>query len=128
MDDTLLTQDQKEALQEIANIGMGQAGAQILDLEGLACHRGSLLGDLPAQPQPSQRGFESSLLQTLEGLDASRPVFVEAESRRIGQLSLPDSLLRAMHGGRCVRTRGEAGRDGHRVRVRRGARLLGRPR
>ncbi|WP_323016514.1 tRNA 2-selenouridine(34) synthase MnmH [Castellaniella sp.] len=82
---------------------LGQAGAQILDLESLACHRGSLLGDLPAQPQPSQRGFESVLLQTLENLDPDRPVFVEAESRRIGQLSLPDSLLQAMHGGRCVR-------------------------
>lgn len=82
---------------------LGRAGAQILDLEGLACHRGSLLGDLPARRQPSQRGFESALLQALDGLDPDRPVFVEAESRRIGQLSLPDSLLQAMHGGRCVR-------------------------
>ncbi|MGB6242109.1 MAG: tRNA 2-selenouridine(34) synthase MnmH [Castellaniella sp.] len=82
---------------------LGQAGAQILDLEGLACHRGSLLGSLPAQPQPSQRSFESTLLQALDTLDPDRPVFLEAESRRIGQLSLPDSLLQAMYGGRCVR-------------------------
>ncbi len=82
---------------------LGQAGAQILDLEGLARHRGSLLGDLPGCPQPGQRGFESALLQAIEALDPDRPVFVEAESRRIGQLSLPDALLHAMHTGRCVR-------------------------
>ncbi|MBV2179604.1 tRNA 2-selenouridine(34) synthase MnmH [Castellaniella sp. MT123] len=82
---------------------LGQAGAQILDLEGLARHRGSLLGDLPEQPQPSQRGFESALLRAIDGLDPAHPVFIEAESRRIGQLSLPDALLQAMHGGRCVR-------------------------
>src|SRR5690606_39682453 len=62
-----------------------------------------LLGALPDQPQPSQRGFESALLQAIEALDPDRPVFVEAESRRIGQLSLPEALLRAMHAGRCVR-------------------------
>ncbi|CAM5778640.1 tRNA 2-selenouridine(34) synthase MnmH [Castellaniella caeni] len=82
---------------------LGAAGAQILDLEGLACHRGSLLGGLPDRPQPSQRGFESALLHALEALAPEQPVFVEAESRRIGQLSLPDSLLRAMHASPCVR-------------------------
>jgi len=82
---------------------LGRAGAQILDLEGLACHRGSLLGGLPDRPQPSQRGFESALLGAIEALDPARPVFVEAESRRIGQLSLPDRLLATMHAGRCVR-------------------------
>lgn len=82
---------------------LGQAGAQILDLEGLACHRGSLLGNLPGQAQPSQRGFESALLHAIDALDPAQPVFVEAESRRIGQLSLPDALLQAMHRGRCVR-------------------------
>ena len=84
---------------------LGAAGAQILDLEGLARHRGSLLGALPDRPQPSQRGFESALLRAIEALDPARPVFVEAESRRIGQLSLPDTLLQAMHAGRCVRVR-----------------------
>ncbi|MFV0282652.1 MAG: tRNA 2-selenouridine(34) synthase MnmH [Castellaniella sp.] len=82
---------------------LGAAGAQILDLEGLARHRGSLLGSLPDTPQPSQRGFESALLQAIETLDPARPVFVEAESRRIGQVGLPDALLRAMHTGHCVR-------------------------
>lgn len=86
-----------------------QAGAQTLDLEALAAHRGSLLGALPEQSQPSQKGFESALLQALEALDPVRPVFVEAESRRIGRISLPDTLLRAMHTGRCVRVRADMG-------------------
>ncbi|MFT0531311.1 tRNA 2-selenouridine(34) synthase MnmH [Castellaniella hirudinis] len=86
---------------------LARAGAQTLDLEGLARHRGSLLGALPGQPQPSQRGFESALLRALDALDPARPVFVEAESRRIGQISLPDSLLHGMHGGQCVRVQAE---------------------
>ena len=57
-------------------------GACVLDLEGLAMHRGSLLGDLPDAPQPTQRMFESLILGKLESFDASRPVFVESESRR----------------------------------------------
>jgi tRNA 2-selenouridine synthase len=75
-------------------------GAQTLDLERLACHRGSLLGDLPGAPQPSQKCFESLLHTALEGLDPARPVFVESESRRIGTLQLPDALLSRMHEGR----------------------------
>lgn len=81
---------------------LGDAGAQILDLEALACHRGSLLGEMPGCPQPSQRGFESALLEVITRLDPSQDVFIEAESRRIGQLDLPSSLLDAMHRGRCV--------------------------
>lgn len=78
------------------------AGAQVLDLEQLACHRGSLLGALPGQPQPSQKAFETSLAGMLERFDASQPVFVEAESRRIGTVSLPENLLRGIHGGACI--------------------------
>jgi tRNA 2-selenouridine synthase len=80
-----------------------QVGAQILDLEALAAHRGSVLGDLPDQPQPAQRMFESQLSQVLDDLDPSRPVFVEAESRKIGILHLPESLMRAMRASECVR-------------------------
>jgi tRNA 2-selenouridine synthase len=79
---------------------LATAGAQTLDLEGLARHRGSLLGDLPGAPQPSQKCFESLLHTVLEGLDPARPVFVESESRRVGALQLPDALLSRMHGGR----------------------------
>lgn len=80
-----------------------QAGAQTLDLEALACHRGSLLGELPDCPQPGQRAFESGLYQALRTFDARRPVFVEAESRRIGHRDIPTVLLDCIHQGRCVR-------------------------
>ena len=79
---------------------LATAGAQTLDLEGLARHRGSLLGDLPGAPQPSQKCFESCLHTVLEGLDPTRPVFVESESRRVGTLQVPDALLSRMHQGR----------------------------
>jgi len=77
-------------------------GAQTLDLEAIARHRGSMLGDLPDDPQPSQRWFESQLLAALEACDPSRPVYVESESRRIGTVQLPDALLATMRAGDCV--------------------------
>jgi tRNA 2-selenouridine synthase len=82
---------------------LSDAGAQVLDLEGLARHRGSLLGALPDASQPSQKSFETALAAALSKLDASRPVFIEAESRRIGRLTVPEPLVGAFHGGRCVR-------------------------
>ncbi len=78
-------------------------GAQALDLEAIARHRGSLLGDLPGDPQPSQRAFESALLAALERFDPARRVYVESESRKIGALQLPDSLLAAMRAAECIR-------------------------
>jgi tRNA 2-selenouridine synthase len=81
-----------------------EAGAQVLDLEGLACHRGSILGGLPGQPQPSQKRFDTLVWQALAGFDPAQPVFVESESARIGALRVPPALLEAMHGqGACVR-------------------------
>jgi tRNA 2-selenouridine synthase len=79
-----------------------EAGAQVLDLEGLACHRGSLLGALPDRPQPGQKAFDTALAGELARFDARRLVFVEAESRRIGAITLPDALLAALHRGVCV--------------------------
>ncbi len=78
-------------------------GAQVLHLEELATHKGSVLGNLPGQPQPTQKGFESQLLAVLSALDLSRPVFVEAESRKIGRLQLPDALLDAIRGAPGLR-------------------------
>ena len=69
---------------------------QILDLEELAAHRGSLLGQIPGQPQPGQRLFESRLVHKLLEFDPSRPVFVESESSRIGNLQIPTPLWRKM--------------------------------
>jgi tRNA 2-selenouridine synthase len=78
-------------LQELA-----RQGEQVLDLEGLALHRGSLLGDLPGRPQPTQKTFDSSLLDAMRRFDPARPVWVEAESRKVGRLLVPDELTAAM--------------------------------
>ncbi len=67
-------------------------GAQVLDLEALACHRGSVLGPEPGRSQPSQKAFETALWQALRTLDPSRPVFTEGESRVIGRLRIPQEL------------------------------------
>lgn len=81
---------------------LANAGAQVLDLEHLAGHRGSLLGAVKGEPQPTQKAFETRLVQALRGFEGDRPVFIEAESRTIGRVALPDALLGAMHRSRCV--------------------------
>lgn len=78
-------------------------GAQVLDLEELAAHRGSLLGALPGQAQPSQKRFESAIWAALARFDPARPVFIESESRKIGALRVPDALIAAMHASSCIR-------------------------
>jgi tRNA 2-selenouridine synthase len=82
---------------------LARAGAQVLDLEALAAHRGSVLGGLPDRPQPSQKMFDSLLLQALTALDAGRPVFVEGESKKIGQVQVPEALIARMRASPCVR-------------------------
>ncbi len=77
-------------------------GAQTLDLEGLARHRGSLLGDLPDAPQPSQKAFETALVACLERFDPQLPVYVESESKRIGTVQLPETLLQPMRRASCI--------------------------
>lgn len=78
------------------------AGAQVLDLEALAAHRGSVLGELPDAPQPPQKMFESRVWAALRGFERRRPVYVEAESRKIGALRVPESLMQAMWKGDCI--------------------------
>ena len=73
-----------------------EAGEQVVDLEGLASHRGSLLGSLPGQPQPTQKGFDSALQAELRQLDPTRPVWAESESKKIGNVQLPESLYQAL--------------------------------
>jgi tRNA 2-selenouridine synthase len=83
---------------------LARAGAQVLDLEALAAHRGSVLGSLPGASQPSQKRFESAVWEKLRRFDPLRPVFVEGESRKIGALRVPDALIRRMREhGECVR-------------------------
>ena len=82
---------------------LARAGAQVLDLEALAAHRGSVLGGLPGEPQPSQKWFESQLLAALEKFDRSQPVFVEGESKKIGGIQVPEALMARMRASRCLR-------------------------
>ena len=78
-------------------------GAQVLDLEAIACHRASVLGVIPGQPQPTQKAFETRLWDALRRFDPARPVFVEAESKKVGNLTIPESLINAMRDSTCVR-------------------------
>jgi tRNA 2-selenouridine synthase len=78
------------------------AGAQVLDLEALARHMGSVLGDWPGDPQPSQKSFETGIWHALSRCDPARPVFVEAESKRIGTLRVPERLMARMRQSACV--------------------------
>ena len=70
-------------------------GMQVIDLEGLANHRGSLFGPRPGG-QPGQKAFEGALAAALTGLDPARPVVIEAESSKVGDRILPPMLWRAM--------------------------------
>lgn len=77
-------------------------GAQVLDLEGLANHKGSILGLPPNATQPSQKRFETKLWHTISGFDPKRPVFTEAESNRIGKLHCPPALWKKLGLGHIV--------------------------
>jgi tRNA 2-selenouridine synthase len=82
---------------------LAKAGAQVLDLEVMAAHRGSLLGELPDEPQPSQKSFETAIWTALYSFDGSRPVFVESESKKVGNLRVPDALIERMRAAECIR-------------------------
>lgn len=81
---------------------LAETDHQVLDLERLAQHRGSVLGKIPQHPQPSQKWFESLLLQTLKDMAPARPVYVESESKKIGSIALPAALFNAMHAADCL--------------------------
>lgn len=81
---------------------LAQAGAQVLDLEALACHRSSVLGQIPGETQPSQKRFDNLVWNALRQFDAARPVYVESESRKVGNLAVPDALIAAMRASPCL--------------------------
>jgi len=81
---------------------LAAAGEQVLDLEGLARHRGSLIGAIPGTEQPGQKLFESELLARLRAFDRARPVWIEAESKKIGAVQLPTALFESLHRARRV--------------------------
>ena len=79
------------------------AGAQVLDLEALASHRSSVLGLIPGQPQPAQKRFDTLVWEKLRSFDPARPVYVESESRKVGNLAVPEALIAAMRASACLR-------------------------
>ena len=78
------------------------AGGQVLDLEALANHRSSVLGAIPGVPQPTQKRFDTLVWDRLRHLDVSRPVFVESESKKVGNVAVPTALIEAMRAGTCL--------------------------
>jgi tRNA 2-selenouridine synthase len=80
---------------------LAQQGAQVLDLERMAAHRGSVLGNLPAELQPSQKTFESRIWEALQRFDPRHPVFIESESKKVGNLRVPEMLMERMRSSPC---------------------------
>jgi len=77
-------------------------GAQVLDLEALARHRSSVLGAMPGLTQPTQKHFETLIWDQLRSFNPARPVFVESESKKVGNLSVPGALMDAMRASPCL--------------------------
>jgi tRNA 2-selenouridine synthase len=82
---------------------LAELGVQVLDLELLANHRGSVLGLVPGSPQPGQKQFESRVWDALRRLDPARPVIVESESKKVGDLRVPEKLIERMRASPCIR-------------------------
>ena len=77
-------------------------GAQVLDLEALANHRSSVLGMIPGVPQPSQKAFDSRIWAALRSFDPARPVYIESESKKVGNVAVPEGLIAAMRASPCL--------------------------
>ncbi|HVC49470.1 MAG TPA: tRNA 2-selenouridine(34) synthase MnmH [Burkholderiales bacterium] len=77
-------------------------GLQVINLEKIANHRGSVLGGFPNILQPSQKWFETLLWHALSHLDPRKCVYIESESRKIGQLQLPQKLIETMWNSQCI--------------------------
>ena len=77
-------------------------GAQVIDLEALANHRSSVLGAIPGLPQPTQKRFDTLVWDALRHLDPTRPVFIESESKKVGNVAVPVSLIEAMRQSPCL--------------------------
>ena len=80
-----------------------EKSTQVLDLEGIANHKGSILGDIPKFKQPNQKMFETKLFEKLESLNRKKKIWVEAESIKIGKLNIPSKLWKKMDEGISVK-------------------------
>lgn len=81
---------------------LATAGAQVLDLEALANHRSSVLGAIPGVAQPSQKEFDTRIWDALRRFDPARPVYVESESKKVGNVAVPAALIEAMRAAPCL--------------------------
>ena len=77
-------------------------GAQVLDLEALASHRSSVLGLIPGKPQPTQKAYDSLIWAALKSFDVNRPVYIESESKKVGNVVIPEGLITAMRAAPCL--------------------------
>ncbi len=77
-------------------------GAQVLDLEALANHRSSVLGMIPGVAQPTQKAFDRLIWAKLKSFDAAQPVYIESESKKVGNVAIPEGLIDAMRAGPCL--------------------------
>jgi tRNA 2-selenouridine synthase len=81
---------------------LARQGEQVLDLEDLANHRSSVLGALPGVPQPTQKRYDTLVWDALRQFDPARPVYVESESEKVGNVAVPTSLIEAMRQSPCL--------------------------
>ena len=81
---------------------LAEQGAQVLDLEALANHRSSVLGLIPGQPQPTQTAFDTRIWTALQAFDPAQPVYIESESKKVGNVVVPESLIAVMRSSPCL--------------------------
>jgi tRNA 2-selenouridine synthase len=77
----------------------GNSAWAVIDLEGLASHRGSAFGMLGLEQNLTQKRFESLLWDAFRRVPSGTPILLEGESRRIGRVALPGDLYETMRGG-----------------------------
>ncbi|MDC3149064.1 tRNA 2-selenouridine(34) synthase MnmH [Alphaproteobacteria bacterium] len=76
---------------------------QVIDFEGLANHKGSILGNIPNKNQPSQKYFETLIYEKLNSFNSRKNIWVEAESIKVGKLSIPSKIWKNMPLGKNVK-------------------------
>ena len=76
---------------------------QVIDFEGLANHKGSILGNIPNKNQPSQKYFETLIYEKLNSFNSKKNIWVEAESIKVGKLSIPSKIWKNMPLGKNVK-------------------------
>ena len=81
---------------------LASQGAQVLDLEALANHRSSVLGLIPGVPQPTQKTYDSLIWAALKDFDVNQPVYIESESKKVGNVAIPEGLITAMRAAPCL--------------------------